>query len=68
MDYNNIMLLTRKENNMKRYDYTFTTKEGKKTIRVAKGLKGAIKEFNEPFSEVVYVNKNGNVQKVMPVL
>jgi hypothetical protein len=63
------MLLTRKENNiMKRYDYTFTTKEGKKTIRVAKGLKGAIKEFNEPFSEVVYVNKNGNVQKVMPVL
>ena len=53
---------------MKRYDYTFTTKEGKKTIRVAKGLKGAIKEFNAPFSEVVYVNKNGNVQKVMPVL
>jgi hypothetical protein len=53
---------------MKRYDYTFTTKEGKKTIRVTKGLKGAIKEFNEPFSEVVYVNKNGNVQRVTPII
>ena len=53
---------------MKRYDYTFTTKEGKKTIRVTKGLKGAIKQFNAPFSEVVYVNKNGNMQKVNPIL
>jgi len=53
---------------MKRYDYTFTTKEGKKTIRVTKGLKGAIKEFNAPFSEVVYVNKNGNVQRVTPII
>ena len=53
---------------MKRYDYTFTTKEGKKTIRVAKGLKGAIKKFNVRLSEVVYVNKNGNIQKVTPII
>ena len=62
------MLLIRKENNMKRYDYTFTTKEGTKTIRVTKGLKGAIKEFNEPFSKVTYVNKNGSIQTVTPII
>lgn len=53
---------------MKRYDYTFTTKEGTKTIRVTKGLKGAIKEFNAPFSKVTYVNKNGSIQTVTPII
>ena len=45
---------------MNRYDYKFNTKEGIKTITVkGKGIKQAIKEFNDSFLTVEYVNKNG---------
>jgi len=44
---------------MKRYEYKFHTNNGIKTIIVkGKGIKQAIKEFNAPFLQVDYKNKN----------
>ena len=44
---------------MKRYEYKFHTKDGIKTITVkGKGIKQAIKEFDDDFLQVDYKNKN----------
>jgi hypothetical protein len=44
---------------MKRYEYKFHTNNGIETITVkGKGIKQAIKEFNAPFLQVDYKNKN----------
>jgi len=54
MDVTNI-----KGEEMKRYEYKFHTKDGIKTITVkGKGIKQAIKEFDDDFLQVDYKNKN----------
>jgi hypothetical protein len=55
------MVFMKEGKKMNRYEYKFNTKDGIKTVTVkGKGIKQAIKQFNEPFLTVEYINKNGS--------